>query len=114
MYSTTYLKKIIIVIPTLFFFGIAGNLLFAQTSIRQVDPLIEKFLDPEKHPGMMIAAHRGFWYKSPENSKRAVKDAILMGADMAEVDVNHTSDNVLILMHDSALERTTTIDKHPK
>jgi len=59
MYSTTYLKKIIIVIPTLLIFGIAGNLLFAQTSIRQVDPLIEKFLDPEKYPGMMIAAHRG-------------------------------------------------------
>ena len=110
--NSTNLKKIVLAIPMLLIFGFSENHLHAQNSERPVDPLIRKFLDPEKYPGMMAAAHRGFWYTAPENSIKSVQDAIDMGADMAEVDVNHTSDGVLILMHDSALERTTTIENH--
>lgn len=91
-----------------------AKLLHGQTEQRAVDPLIAKFLNPTTYPGMMIAAHRGFWYKAPENSIESIKEAIRMGADMAEVDINHTSDGILILMHDSALERTTTIEEHPE
>jgi len=112
MNLTANLKKAASFIPILIL-GFSMNLLQGQNSERPVDPLIRKFLDPNKYPGMMAAAHRGFWYTAPENSIKAVQDAIDMDADMAEVDVNHTSDNVLILMHDSALERTTTIEDHP-
>ncbi|MDB4289532.1 glycerophosphodiester phosphodiesterase family protein [Flavobacteriaceae bacterium] len=86
---------------------------FLNSQERPVDAFIAKFLDPNTHPGMMIAAHRGYWYTAPENSIKAIEEAITMGADMAEVDVNKTSDGTLVLLHDSALERTTSIEDHP-
>lgn len=110
-FQKIYRSKILLYCSLFCVFSI--NALNGQTETRPVDPLIDKFLDPGKYPGMMIAAHRGFWYKAPENSIKAIEEAIRMGADMAEVDIHQTKDGTLILMHDNALERTTTIDEHP-
>lgn len=56
---------------------------------------------------VLVVAHRGCWKDAPENSLSALEDCIAMGADVAELDVRRTADGVLILMHDSGVDRTT-------
>lgn len=55
-------------------------------------------------------------FKEPENSIAAFKRCIEVGVDVIETDVQHTSDGVLVLMHDQTLERTTNgvgrVDEH--
>ncbi len=55
----------------------------------------------------LITAHRGFSGRFPENSLRAVKEALRLGVDGIEVDARTTRDGVVILMHDETVERTT-------
>ncbi|MDO5615806.1 MAG: glycerophosphodiester phosphodiesterase family protein [Cruoricaptor ignavus] len=57
---------------------------------------------------VMVVAHRGDWRNAPENSVWAIKKAIEMGVDMAEIDLAITKDSILILMHDKTIDRTTT------
>ncbi len=56
---------------------------------------------------VMVTAHRGFHDPHPENSLAAVRAAAELGAEFAEVDVANTIDEVLILMHDGSVDRTT-------
>lgn len=57
----------------------------------------------------VITAHRGASGKAPENTMAAYLLAIDMGADYAELDVQETSDDVLILYHDKTYERTSGV-----
>lgn len=57
---------------------------------------------------IMVVAHRADWREAPENSVMAVKKAIEKGINMVEIDLALTKDNVLILMHDNTIDRTTT------
>jgi glycerophosphoryl diester phosphodiesterase len=57
---------------------------------------------------ILICAHRGDWRNAPENSIQAIKLASQMGVDMVEIDVRTTKDDVLVLMHDETLDRTTS------
>lgn len=63
----------------------------------------------------LVVGHRGtggvFGLYAPENSLSAIRLAILLGVDAVEVDVRHTADDELVLMHDSTLMRTTGIDR---
>ncbi len=52
-------------------------------------------------------AHRGASMRAPENTILANTIAGQLGADAVEVDVRATADDVLILMHDSTVDRTT-------
>ena len=52
-------------------------------------------------------AHRGVSMRAPENTILANSLAGDLGADAVEVDVRATADDVLILMHDSTVDRTT-------
>ncbi len=52
-------------------------------------------------------AHRGASRLAPENTLPAIEKAIEMGFEVVEVDVRATADDVLILMHDSTVDRTT-------
>jgi len=52
-------------------------------------------------------AHRGASMRAPENTILANTIAGELGADAVEVDVRTTIDDVLILMHDSSIDRTT-------
>jgi glycerophosphoryl diester phosphodiesterase len=52
-------------------------------------------------------AHRGASIDEPENTLRAFARAIELGVDMLELDVNLTRDGVLVVIHDTTLERTT-------
>lgn len=55
----------------------------------------------------MVAAHRGFHLVHPENSLAAIRAAAEVGASFAEIDVRHTADEQLVLMHDDTVDRTT-------
>jgi glycerophosphoryl diester phosphodiesterase len=56
---------------------------------------------------IMVTAHRGDWRNAPENSLQAYQFAIDMGVDVIEVDLNTTSDGVIVIMHDWTIDRTT-------
>lgn len=55
----------------------------------------------------LVAAHRGYHLQHPENSLAALRAAAELGADLVEVDPRHTADEVLVLMHDGSVDRTT-------
>ncbi len=52
-------------------------------------------------------AHRGASAYEPENTLRAFRKAIELGADMIEVDVRLSRDGHPVLMHDATVDRTT-------
>ena len=59
--------------------------------------------------GMPIGVtHRSAWREGPENSLLAIAASIDIGIDMAEIDVKKTKDGVLVLSHDTTLDRCTS------
>jgi glycerophosphoryl diester phosphodiesterase len=54
-----------------------------------------------------IIAHRGFRAKYPENTLISFQAALDAGVRMIELDVTHTRDGELVVMHDNTLDRTT-------
>lgn len=54
-----------------------------------------------------IIAHRGSKGTHPENTLAAFKEAVLVGADGIELDVQCTKDNKLVVIHDNTVNRTT-------
>jgi glycerophosphoryl diester phosphodiesterase len=52
-----------------------------------------------------ITAHRGAKVAAPENTLAAFRAAMDAGADYAELDVQHTRDRVLVVVHDGDLMR---------
>lgn len=98
--------------------GVAASLPGQAVTVRSL------FDDPAAPP-VLIAAHRAnsgrvlprlldwtFNRKSgpasrAENSLAAIDAAIAAGAHIVEIDVRHTRDGVLVLMHDDDLKRTT-------
>jgi hypothetical protein len=56
---------------------------------------------------VLSVGHRGTIIWGPENTIAAFSAAIGMGADAVEMDVRHTKDGTLVLMHDATLDRTT-------
>lgn len=54
-----------------------------------------------------IIAHRGSKGTHPENTLAAFKEAIRVGADGIELDVQLSKDNHLIVIHDETVDRTT-------
>lgn len=55
----------------------------------------------------MVCAHRGRSGVAPENTLVAFEQATELGVDFIECDVRRTSDGVIVLMHDAAINRTT-------
>ncbi len=54
-----------------------------------------------------VIAHRGGSRLAPENTLAAFQNAIDLGVDMIEIDVEQTSDSVVVVIHDSKVDRTT-------
>lgn len=54
-----------------------------------------------------VIAHRGASAYEPENTLRAFRRAIELGADMSELDVHLSRDGHLIVMHDETVDKTT-------
>jgi glycerophosphoryl diester phosphodiesterase len=55
----------------------------------------------------IIFAHRGASGYAPENTIAAFKMAVSMGADAIELDTKLSSDDVVMVMHDQTVDRTT-------
>src|SRR6185369_9584937 len=56
----------------------------------------------------LSVAHRGHSIAFPENTLSAYQQAIELGVEMIECDVNITRDGQLIMIHDPTLDRTTS------
>ncbi|KAB2854067.1 MAG: glycerophosphodiester phosphodiesterase, partial [Anaerolineae bacterium] len=54
-----------------------------------------------------VVGHRGASGLAPENTLPALEAGIAAGANLVEVDVQRTTDGVLIIFHDDSLERLT-------
>ncbi|ADY52073.1 glycerophosphoryl diester phosphodiesterase [Pseudopedobacter saltans DSM 12145] len=100
MSRSSALKQIIIFI--LFLHGT-----FALVAQTRVDETRRKLFD-KNGKDVLVVAHRGDWRYAPENSLAAIENAIKMGVDVVEIDIQKTKDGQLILMHDKTLDRTTT------
>lgn len=89
--------------------------LFLSCSVqKQVDNFhaghFEELISRLHHPQngkVMVAAHRCDWRNHPENSLPALRSAIAMGVDIAEIDLKKTKDGHLIIMHDRTIDRVT-------
>ncbi|HDP79945.1 MAG TPA: glycerophosphodiester phosphodiesterase [Spirochaetes bacterium] len=60
-------------------------------------------------PWPAVIAHRGASALAPEHTAAAYETARDMGADYIEVDIQRTSDRVLVAVHDETLARTTNV-----
>jgi glycerophosphoryl diester phosphodiesterase len=66
--------------------------------------LLQQFVD---HRPTRVCAHRAGSSAAPENSLAALRNAIAVGADYVEIDVQQTADGHVVLMHDRDLRRVT-------
>ncbi len=56
---------------------------------------------------VIVAGHRGYKARYPENTLPSFKAAMDGGADMLEMDVNITRDGIPVVIHDLTVDRTT-------
>lgn len=61
-------------------------------------------LDPHARP---VIGHRGNRAHAPENTIVSMLEAVALGVDALEFDVHVTRDDVLVVLHDPTLDRTT-------
>ena len=54
-----------------------------------------------------VTGHRGCMAYMPENTLISFSEALKLGVDVLEFDVQMTRDGVLVIMHDSMVDRTT-------
>lgn len=80
----------------------------AVSAQSRLDTLLNYLNDGGNSKYVMLFAHRGDWRNAPENSLQAYKNCIDAGFDGIEIDVQMTKDSVIVMMHDSTIDRTTT------
>ena len=76
-------------------------------------PAMDRFY-PKRHPFFaadrpLVFAHRGGAGLAPENTLAAFDKGLALGADGIELDVRFSRDGVVMVHHDRALDRTTTL-----
>ncbi len=54
-----------------------------------------------------VLGHRGIKAKYPENTLPSFEAAIKLGVDLIEFDINVTKDDVLVVIHDNTIDRTS-------
>ena len=55
----------------------------------------------------LVAGHRGFSAKYPENTMVSFEAAALAGVGMIELDITLSLDSEIVVIHDDTLNRTT-------
>jgi glycerophosphoryl diester phosphodiesterase len=61
-------------------------------------------------PRPIIIGHRGSAGRFPENTLSAFRAGIEVGAEVIELDYQHSADGIPIVIHDATLERTTNAE----
>ncbi len=61
----------------------------------------------DNRPPIMVIAHQGGDGLWPGNTLFAFQNAAALGVDVLEMDLHVTKDNVLVLIHDETVDRTT-------
>lgn len=64
-------------------------------------------MKPLTCPRPLIIAHRGFSGPYPENTLRALREALRLKVDGCEIDTHLTADGVPVVIHDPTVDRTT-------
>lgn len=59
-----------------------------------------------------VTAHRGSSAAAPENTLAAIRQAIVDGADYAEIDVQETKDGRVVLLHDTDLMKVAGVARN--
>src|ERR1700693_696013 len=59
-------------------------------------------------PAPWVIAHRGASGTAPENTMAAFRRAVELGARFIETDLHLSRDGVIVAIHDSTLDRTTS------
>lgn len=78
-------------------------------SVELLNPNLETYSDITRN--VAVVSHRGGGMFAPENSIPGIEEAIKNGSDYAEIDVQQTKDGILVLSHDSSLERIAHVSK---
>lgn len=71
-----------------------------------------RFSAAKASPEIELTAHRGDSAQYPENTMAAFQAAADLGVDYIELDVQQTSDHVLVVSHDQNLARTTGVHRN--
>lgn len=106
-----YFRSLIARRVMLYSFGlvlIVGSLATLGAGIaeaRSSSELLEQLQNP--NGPVMVVSHKGDWRNHPENSLSGIQAAIDMGVEIIEIDIQRTSDGVLVLMHDTDVNRMT-------
>ena len=79
----------------------------SSVGLRNVINPIDPFSPFKSAPGFFNIAHRGASYYAPENTMASFQLALEMNADMIELDVTLSRDNIPVVFHDRTLSRTT-------
>ena len=88
----------------------SGSALAGEGRIREIRERLFNANQWRDH--VMVVAHRAGGLQSrksrfPENSRAALADAIAIGAEMVELDVQKSADGAYVVVHDTWLDRTT-------
>jgi glycerophosphoryl diester phosphodiesterase len=70
--------------------------------------LVQNLLERERP---LLIGHRGYCSLAPENTLLSFKLALDAGADLVELDYQHSKDGVPMVIHDHILDRTTDARK---
>lgn len=68
---------------------------------------IRQIVKQERRDRVLSVADLGCWSAPPENSLDAMRNCILLGVDVGEIDVHLTKDPQLVVFHDRDLSRMT-------
>jgi glycerophosphoryl diester phosphodiesterase len=76
-------------------------------AVIRAEPAREHPLFAAARTNPLVIAHRGGMHLWPENTVYAFEQAERLGVDMVEMDLRTTSDSVIVVVHDSTVDRTT-------
>ena len=84
--------------------GFALGMSVVGLNAAELPPKAEALL---KRDRPLVIAHRGYSSAAPENTLPAFRWAVEVEADLVELDYHHSKDQVLTVVHDGTLDRTT-------
>lgn len=101
-----FILAVLVLIPG-FLVGLWVWNIQGRQEIIQPEPSSFPFFAADKSGCPVIYAHRGNTGRFPENSLESLVDASEVGSHVLETDLRLTRDRVLVLFHDSTLQRMT-------